>query len=145
MEIKVKKLTPEAVLPSYGSVDAAGLDLTAVSEKFYFNAAVNYVEYGTGIAVEIPKGYVGLIFPRSSITSKTSLILGNSVGVIDSDYRGEIKFRFKSILASGGKKYSVGERIGQLVVIPYPKIEVQEVSELSDTERGEGGYGSTGS
>jgi dUTP pyrophosphatase len=144
LPLKLKKLNDKAVVPSYGTDGAAALDLTAISEKPVFEGAVSYIEYGTGIAVEIPKGFVGLIFPRSSVSSATSMVLANSVGVIDSDYRGEIKFRFKSLLPSGGKKYNIGDRIGQLIVIPYPSVDVEVVEELSDTNRGTGGYGSTG-
>jgi dUTP pyrophosphatase len=99
------------------------------------------MEYGTGLAVEIPEGHVGLLFPRSSI-SNSGLILTNSVGVIDSGYRGEIKFRFKHIPDTA--YYKPGDRIGQLIVMPYPEIDFQEVEELSSTERGEGGFGSSG-
>lgn len=130
--------------PAYGTDGAAALDLTATSEKFVVDGAIVYVEYGTDIAVEIPPGFVGLIFPRSSISSNTTLVLSNSVGVIDSDYRGEIKFRFKNIFFGAGKKYSVGDRIGQIIVVPFPKIDIEIVDELSDTSRGTGSYGSTG-
>ena len=98
------------------------------------------ISYGTGIALEIPKGFVGLVFPRSSIR-KTDLILSNSVGVIDSGYRGEIQATFKR---TGLTKYAVGDRGAQIMIIPHPTIEFNEVSELSNTERGEGGFGSTG-
>lgn len=139
MKINFKKLLPSAVTPSYAKLGDAGLDMTAISmikdEMFY--------EYGTGIAVEIPEGHVGLMFPRSSI-SKTKMILSNHVGVIDSGYRGEIKFRFKKLAWDNGQVYNVGDKIGQLVIIPIPNIELQEVSELSDSERGHGGFGSTG-
>lgn len=144
MEVKIKKLNDKAVLPVQVDKGSAGMDLTAISEKLFADGAINYVEYGTGLALEIPEGYVGLIFPRSSISSNTTLILSNSVGVIDSSYRGEIKFRFKSLSPMGNKKYKIGERIGQLVIMPYPKIEFIQVEELNNTERGEGGYGSSG-
>jgi dUTP pyrophosphatase len=129
------------------------MDMTAVTAEI--SADGLYVEYGTGIAVEIPEGYVGLIFPRSSL-SKTSLILSNHVGVVDSGYRGEIKFRFKDTRMRSRIEYGidqyfcsdtvykVGDRIGQLMIIPYPKIEFEEVEELDSTNRGEGGFGSTG-
>ena len=107
----------------------------------YFDEHGNYV-YGTGLAMEIPKGYVGLIFPRSSI-SKTSHSLRNAVGVIDSGYRGEIIFKF-SINTHNSPVYEVGERIGQMIIMPYPQVEFEEAFELSKTERGKGGYGSTG-
>lgn len=130
--------------PAYGSEGAAALDLTATSEKVVIDGAISYVEYGTDIAVEIPPGFVGLIFPRSSVSSNTTMVLANSVGVIDSDYRGEIKFRFKNLLIGAGKKYSVGDRIGQLIVVPFPQIDIEVVDELGDTKRGTGSYGSTG-
>lgn len=144
LPLKLKKLNDKAVIPSYADPGSAGMDLTAISEKAIFEGSVSYIEYGTGIAVEIPEGFVGLIFPRSSISSSTSLVLSNSVGVIDSSYRGEIKFRFKSLMHAGGKKYNVGDRIGQLVVIPYPQVDIEVVEELTDTSRGTGSYGSTG-
>lgn len=144
LPLKLKKLSDKAVIPQYADAGSAGLDLTATSEKAIFESSVAYIEYGTSLAVEIPPGFVGLIFPRSSISSNTSLVLSNSVGVIDSSFRGEIKFRFKSLMTSGGKKYNVGDRVGQLVIIPYPQIDIEVVNELSDTSRGSGGYGSTG-
>lgn len=141
MKVKIKKLVPEAVVPSYANPGDAGLDLVATWIKVEDHNKYGFFEYGTGICVEIPEGYVGLIFPRSSI-SKTGMLLTNSVGVIDSGYRGEIKFRFKYI--SGTNSYNVGDKIGQLIIMPYPKIEFEEVNELNETERGDGGFGSTG-
>lgn len=141
MEVKIKKLDQKAVLPKYAKKGDAGMDLTATS-KWYDDD--NNVCYGTGIAMEIPKGYVGLVFPRSS-NAKQDLILSNSVGVIDSGYRGEITFKFKLIddrhLA---KDYNIGDRVGQIIIMPYPMIEFVEVEELTKTERGDGGYGSSG-
>ena len=141
MEVKIKKLVGTAITPKYAKIGDAGMDLTATS-KWYDDD--NNVCYGTGIAMEIPKGYVGLVFPRSS-NAKQDLILSNSVGVIDSGYRGEITFKFKLVddrhLA---KDYNVGDRVGQIIIMPYPKIEFVEVSELSETDRGNGGYGSSG-
>lgn len=107
-------------------------------------AGVDLMVYGTGLAVEIPEGYVGLLFPRSSI-SKKGLTLANSVGVIDSGYRGEIMFKF-AITSDRPRKnsvYEVGDRIGQLIIMPYPKIEFV-TGELTESERGVGGFGSTG-
>jgi len=141
MKVKIKKLVPEAVIPAYSNPGDAGLDLVATYVKVEDHNKYGYFEYGTGIAVEIPEGYVGLVFPRSSIC-KTGMILSNSVGVIDSSYRGEIKFRFKYV--SGTASYNVGDRVGQLIIIPYPTVEFEEVSELSDTQRGADGFGSTG-
>lgn len=143
LPLKIKKLNPSVPDPVYSTEGAAGLDLHATSEKLDFFGGVPGVEYGTGLAVAIPKGHVGLIFPRSSITSKTSLTLGNAVGIIDEDYRGEIKFQFRNLTQVGAKKYKVGERIGQLIVIPIPKLAIEYVTELDETTRGTGGFGST--
>jgi dUTP pyrophosphatase len=143
MKVKFKKLTEDAVIPCYGSDKAAGLDMTATDVKVTYD----YIEYSTGIAMEIPEGYAGFIFPRSSL-SKMDLSLCNSVGIIDSDYRGEVKFRFNE-LESGNeflpkKVYKYGDRIGQLIIMPVPEIRPIEVKELSSTVRGEGGFGHTG-
>lgn len=140
MIVKIKKLDSKAVTPAYAKAGDAAVDLTAISLSKVDKDEFGYLEYGTGLAIEIPKGYVGLLFPRSSI-SNSGLILTNSVGVIDSGYRGEIKFRFKHIPDTSF--YKVGDRIGQLIIMPYPQIEFEEVQELSSTERGEGGFGST--
>lgn len=145
MKIKIKKLAVaeggiSGVIPTYAKPGDAGLDLTATSKKVVDEGSYGYIEYGTGLAIEIPEGYVGLTFPRSSV-SNTGLIKANAVGVIDSGYRGELKSRFKAIPDT--KQYEVGDKIAQLIIIPYPKIEFEEVEELSETERGEGGYGST--
>ena len=140
MKVQIKKLVPEAVIPSYSKAGDAGLDLTAVSEKHVDESSYGYVEYGTGLAIKIPEGYVGLIFPRSSISNQ-GLILANSVGVVDSGYLGEIKLRFKYI--ANTNKYAIGDRVGQLIIMPYPSIEFEEVADLGTSERGEGGFGST--
>lgn len=139
MNIKIKKLHKDSVLPTYAKPGDAGLDLTAVTETW--NEENSMVTYDTGLAVEIPEGYVGLVFPRSSV-AKTSLNLSNSVGVIDSGYRGSIMLKFR--YPEEGLVYDVGDRVGQLIIIPYPQITFEEVDELSETERGEGSYGSTG-
>lgn len=159
MLVKIKKLVPEAVIPTYAKPGDAGMDLIAVS----VNDSINYIEYGTGLAIEIPEGYVGLIFPRSS-NSKKDLLLCNSVGVIDSGYRGEIKLRYKKIMNPSEEKtnilqniftdsstliyeierYDVGDKVGQIMILPIPFVEFTEVSELSQTDRGDGGFGSTG-
>ncbi len=136
LKIRFKKLYEDAVPPSYAKNGDAGLDLTAT----HMTWEENFIEYGTGIAVEIPEGYVGLVFPRSSVSKKEDFYLKNSVGVIDSGYRGEIKLRFNK----SESHYQAGEKIGQLIIIPYPTIYLEEVEELSSTERGEGGFGSTG-
>lgn len=144
LPVKVKKLNDQAKLPAKADEGSAGIDLVAITEKTIFEGAVSYIEYGTGLSFEIPPGFVGLLFPRSSISSNTSLVLANAVGVLDSSYRGEVKARFKSLLPAGGKKYKLGDKIIQMVVIPYPEVELEEVSELSDTSRGTGGFGSSG-
>ena len=147
MDVKIKKLYEGAVIPSYAKPGDAGLDLTAVS--YNYKKDIDCHVYGTGIAVEIPEGYVGLIYPRSS-NRKTESYLTNHVGVVDSGYRGEIMLSFKTRDYKEGqiqqlfKPYEVGDRIAQLIIIPYPKIEFKVVDELSTTERGESGHGSTG-
>ena len=141
MNIRITKLTDEAVIPSYAKAGDAGMDLTAITlDKDEFGNIV----YGTGLAIEIPAGYVGLIFPRSS-NSKTDLYLTNHVGVIDSGYRGEIRFKYRPIhgLLDAGI-YQRYDRVGQLIIMPYPPIEFDVVDTLSDSERGAGGFGSTG-
>lgn len=139
MNIKFKKLDPKATIPSRAHPSDAGMDLVAVSKSA--DDKYSFVEYGTGLAMEIPAHCVGLIFPRSSV-SKTSLSLRNCVGVIDSSYRGEIKLRF-SIDNEANKEYYIQDKIGQLIVFELPNMEVLEVGELSNTDRGSGGFGST--
>ena len=159
MKVKIKKLHPDAVIPAYAKHGDAGMDLTAVSMKIdeYGNIC-----YGTGLAFEIPEGYVGLVFPRSS-NCKKGIILTNCVGVIDSGYRGEVSFKYRiladmasSTYVQGGERcfsakfvannvtYEIGDRIGQIIIMPYPQIEFEEEEELSETERGTQGYGSSG-
>ena len=141
MQVRIKKLHAAAVIPSYSKAGDAAMDLTAIYiEKDDDGNAV----YGTGLAIEIPDGYVGLLFPRSS-NSKTHLYLTNHVGVIDSGYRGEIKFKFRPINGFvDARVYAKYDRVGQLIILPYPQIELVESDELSETERGDGGFGSTG-
>lgn len=141
MKIKFKKLVDGAVAPKQGSKAAAGFDLTATSKKW--NREFSVWEYGTGIAVEIPEGYAGFLFPRSSIY-KTGFSLTNSVGLIDRDFRGEIMAKFADTYLGDVEGYDIGDRIGQLVIMPVPEVEYIEVEELSETERGTGGYGSSG-
>lgn len=140
MQVKIKKLNPNAVIPTYAKEGDAGMDLVAT--QILSNTTFD-VSYGTGIALEIPKGFVGLVFPRSSIR-KYELALSNSVGVIDSGYRGELQATFKKTNGLDSLAYKVGDRIAQIMIIPYPPIEFEEVNELNNTERGEGGFGSTG-
>jgi len=138
--VKVKKLDPNAVIPSYSKVGDAGMDLTITREIENTSFSVSY---GFGIAMEIPKGFVGLVFPRSSVRNQ-DLILSNCVGVIDSGYRGELQATFKKTNGLDSIKYKVGERGAQIIILPYPTIYMTEVPELSDTDRGTGGFGSTG-
>jgi dUTP pyrophosphatase len=138
VKIKFKKLNKRAEIPFYAKDGDAGMDLIATT----LVRTGKFSEYGTDLAVEIPRGYVGLLFPRSSI-SNTDHFLRNSVGVIDSGYRGEIKLRM-SIPALGEKEYIMGDKVGQLIIMKLPWVEVEEADELSDTDRGEGGFGSTG-
>lgn len=140
MQVKIKKLNESAVIPKYAKSGDAGLDLTATWKQE--NSL--YVEYGTGLAIEIPEGYVGLLFPRSSI-SKYHLSLANAVGVVDENFRGEICLRFKKTIDNSYENiYNVGDKVAQLIIMPYPQIELVEVDDLSTTERGSGGFGSSG-
>ena len=140
MKVKFKKLCPEAEIPIYAHPGDAGMDVKAVS----INSTDKYIEYGTGLSFELPEGYCMLIFPRSSV-SKTDLSLANAVGVLDSTYRGELKLRFKRTYSSTEDFYAIGDKIGQIIIMPYPTIEFEEVDELGETERGTGGFGSSGS
>jgi dUTP pyrophosphatase len=140
MKVRIKKLNENAVIPSYAKSGDAGMDLIATS---IINEEVFQITYGTGIALEIPEGFVGLVFPRSSVR-KTDLSLTNSVGVIDSGYRGELQATFRKHKGVASSKYEIGDRICQIMIIPHPIVEFQEVEELNNTERGEGGFGSTG-
>jgi dUTP pyrophosphatase len=140
MKVRIKKLNESAVIPSYAKNGDAGMDLVAT--RIISNTTFD-VSYGTDLAMEIPNGFVGLVFPRSSIR-KYELTLSNSVGVIDSGYRGELQATFKKTNGLDSLSYKVGDRIAQIMIIPYPPIEFDEVAELSDTERGDGGFGSTG-
>lgn len=140
MIVKLKILSKEAIIPTYAKELDSGVDLTAISAKDIDEGGYGYIEYGTGLAIEIPEDYVGLLFPRSSI-SNTGLILANAVGVIDPGYTGEVKFRFKHI--PNTKKYNLGDRIGQLIIIPRPKLEFEIAEDLAESDRGDGGFGST--
>lgn len=140
MKVKFKKLHPNSVIPQFAKPGDAGLDLVAT--EYYLDEFGNHV-YKTGLAWEVPENYVGLLFARSSV-KKYDLIKANGVGVIDSGYRGEISLVFKESQINPKNIYKVGDRIGQLVVIELPKIEIESVNELNDSERGVGGFGSTG-
>lgn len=144
VDVKVKKLNENAAIPSYSKIGDAGMDLTITS---IIDETATKVTYGFGIALEIPKGYVGLVFPRSSIR-KYDLSLTNSVGVIDSGYRGEIQATFQKtdeLKGEFSRKYNVGDRGAQIMILPYPQIKIIESEDLSNSERGHGGFGSTGS
>jgi dUTP pyrophosphatase len=164
MKINIKKLHPDAVIPKYAKDGDVGMDLTAISrESVSIQEKTDYIEYKTGIAIEIPDGYFGMIVPRSS-NSKKDLTLCNSVGIIDSKYRGELSLRYKidgtynNFIAFVGDKailndlegdytrnvYEIGDRIGQLIILPYPIIEFEEIDSLSETSRGTSGFGSSG-
>lgn len=143
IDLKVRKLFPDARLPTRANETDAGLDLYHNWEKQDGTGDIQIVEIGTGIAVEIPEGHVGLVFPRSSISNK-DVRLTNSVGVIDSGYRGEIILKFDLLWFDSFKVYNKEERIGQLIVMPIPAVSLVEVEELSESERGSGGFGSSG-
>lgn len=149
MEVRIKKLHPNAVIPTYAKTGDAGMDLAAVTKSYDCDGNI---VYGTGLAFEIPEGYVGLVFPRSSL-SRLDIALSNCVGVIDSGYRGEVTVKFKPAMLFNreqrpiilnNRSYEVGERVAQIIIIPYPQITFIEADELSETERGTGGYGSSG-
>jgi dUTP pyrophosphatase len=175
MNVGIKKLHKDAVIPSYAHETDCGMDLTAVSKT---TDEYGNVVYGFGLAFEIPEGYAGFIFPRSS-NYRSGLLLTNCVGIVDSGYRGEVMAKFASryVIArpqrlvdkikmlfetkksfkkttfydiyttmywDGRVNYNVGDRVAQMVILPYPKVTFVEKEELSETDRGEGGYGSTG-
>jgi len=145
MNINIKKNHPEAVIPSYAKKGDAGMDLIAVSAKVLVDSLTDEdtkLEVDSGLSFEIPEGYVGLVFPRSSIKS-TGVRLSNAVGVIDSGYRGTVKSVF-DITDKSLAYYEKGDKFAQLIILPYPSIQFILVDELSNTDRGEGGFGSTG-
>lgn len=139
MNIKIKKLHPDAKMPFRANSTDAGADLYATSLEFKNDGRI---VYGLGLAFEIPRGYVGLLTPRSSC-SKMGIQMPNSVGVIDSDYRGEVKAVFTESKPAP-MVYRVGDRVAQLLIVPIELATFTEVEELSETERGIGGFGSTG-
>ena len=142
-KVNIKKLNEKATVPTYGSEFSAGADLYALADEPITIAPHETVLVHTGVAMEIPTGYVGLIFARSGLATKRALAPANKVGVIDSDYRGEIMVALHNH-GNEAKTIENGERIAQLVLVPYIAAEFDEVDELSDTVRGEGGFGSTG-
>ena len=139
MKVKLKKLNENVKLPVYAKTGDAGLDIKATRIESENNYSITY---GTDLCIEIPFGYVGLVFPRSSVRNY-DLILSNCVGVIDSGYRGEIMATFKKTKLDG-MYYDVDDKIMQIIILPYPSIEFEFVDELSETERGKGGFGHTG-
>jgi dUTP pyrophosphatase len=139
--MRFKKLTTTAITPTRGTFNSAGLDLYADEDVIVVDHIAKTVS--TGIAIEVPEGYVGLVFLRSSM-GKVGVSLTNAVGVIDADYRGEILLCMTYIAGTGGYFIKQGDRVAQLVVLPAPLFDLTEVDALSDTQRGAGGFGSTG-
>lgn len=141
--LKIKKLRKDAQMPKYASEEAAGMDLFAATDENVTIKKHRTAFIGTGLAMAIPKGYMGLIFARSGLACKEDLAPANKVGVIDSDYRGEVKVALHN---HGRQMRTVtnGERIAQMCIIPCPRYEIVEADDLDKTERGEGGFGSTG-
>ena len=135
-DVKIKKLSEKAVIPTYGSEYSAGADLYACTDETYL--------VPTGVAVELPVGYAGLIYARSGLASKKGLAPANKVGVVDCDYRGEIKVALHNH-SNEVQSISSGERLAQFVITPYLTARFQECETLSETVRGAGGFGSTGS
>ncbi len=143
MKIAIQKLDPRAMLPTYGSLSAAGADLYLLAEQNVEIPAGETRLLHTGIAVAIPEGYAGLIYARSGLATKRNLAPANKVGVVDADYRGEVMVA----LHNHGSKTELlmpGERIAQLVVTPFLRCEMEEADTLPATDRGTGGFGSTG-
>ncbi len=143
VEVKVKKLKEDAVLPTYGSEYAAGADLYAcIDEKITLNPSETKL-IPTGLSMEIPEGYAGLIYARSGLASKKGLAPANKVGVVDSDYRGEIMVALHNH-SKEKQEIDAKERIAQLVITPFLKVHYEETDSLEETKRGKGGFGSTG-
>ena len=143
MKIQIKKLKDNAVIPTRGSMEAAGYDLYAAIDEPVTIPPHETVKIGTGLAIAVPQGYFGAIFARSGLAAKQGLRPANCVGVADSDYRGEYIVALHND-TDEKRIIEPGERIAQLVVMPYLTVEFDEVEELSETERGAGGFGSTG-
>ena len=142
-KVNIKKLNENATVPTYGSQFSAGADLYACIDKTLTIEAGATVLVHTGIAMEIPTGYVGLVFARSGLASNKGLAPANKVGVIDSDYRGEIMVALHNH-SNEARVIEAGERIAQIALVPYLAADFCVVDELSDTDRGAGGFGSTG-
>ena len=143
MKLKIKKLDERAIIPTYSTPYAAGADIYALPAGDITVEAGQTVLFHTGLCAEIPEGYGGFIYARSGLASKRGLAPANKVGVIDSDYRGEIMVALHNH-SDAAQTVLSGERIAQLVIAPYIKAEFEETDDLSDTARGEGGFGSTG-
>lgn len=142
-QVNIKKLKENAVMPTYGSEYAAGADLYAcIDEDLTINPGETKL-VSTGIAMELPLGYAGLVYARSGLASKRGLAPANKVGVVDADYRGEVMVALHNH-SNEPQTITTGERIAQYVIAPYLKAVFNEVEELSDTVRGAGGFGSTG-
>lgn len=143
LKLKVKKLNSKAQIPQFQTDGAAGFDVKVIDVDDSTVSPGQSKVFGTGLAFEVPEGYVMLVFSRSGMGFKHDLRLSNCVGVIDSDYRGELKVK---LAYDGMESYTVaeGERVVQCVILETPKVEILEVEELSDTDRGSLGFGSTG-
>lgn len=142
--LRVKKLRPDASLPRYATAGAAGLDLVAAIDSSIELAPGAVVRISTGIAIELPPGHEGQVRPRSGLAAKYGITVLNAPGTIDEDYRGEVQV----ILVNQGRaphRIQSGDRIAQLVIAPVARVEVEEITALAGTKRGEGGFGSTGS
>lgn len=139
IDVKIRKVHPDAVIPFRAHVTDAGMDVTAISMEM----TEDYIEYDTGLQFQLPEGYAMLIFPRSS-NSKKDLLLCNSVGILDAGYTGNLKLRFKLTMEGYTEKiYNPGDKVGQIMIIPYPEINFIETEVFNETERGDGGFGST--
>ena len=139
IDVKIRKVHPDAVIPFRAHATDAGMDVTAISMEM----TEDYVEYDTGLQFQLPEGYAMLIFPRSS-NSKKDLLLCNSVGILDAGYTGNLKLRFKLTTEGYTEKiYNPGDKVGQIMIVPYPEINFIETEVFNETERGDGGFGST--
>ena len=139
IDVKIRKVHPNAVIPFRAHATDAGMDVIAISMEM----TEDYVEYDTGLQFQLPEGYAMLIFPRSS-NSKKDLLLCNSVGILDAGYTGNLKLRFKLTTEGYTEKiYNPGDKVGQIMIIPYPEINFIETEVFNETERGDGGFGST--
>ena len=139
IDVKIRKVHPDAVIPFRAHATDAGMDVTAINMEM----TEDYVEYDTGLQFQLPEGYAMLIFPRSS-NSKKDLLLCNSVGILDAGYTGNLKLRFKLTTEGYTEKiYNPGDKVGQIMIIPYPEINFIETEVFNETERGDGGFGST--